>query len=334
MRSSTNSSPKSKQTHQVWHVLLLVAGLLALSALIFDDAFVKRWFTAYQQLSEKRQYYLDFFRLGLFVIAGGCIVLWSLRKIISDDWRAAVLRWGDISPRIKASAIMPVIHFSGIKVFLWLFLPIWMIGVIISLIPGYETWASRLTEEKGVFETFTVICYLFSGPAALYLVLTCFKRNALMGLRRWWLLGLAFGCLFIAGEEINWGALYFHYEVGGLIRQINAQNDVSLHNIPLPFIGTSWANDLSQLIAVCGGILLPFLIWVSNLFRRLMVVCEAPLPPWISQAYFFVAAIIPQDGLIKLQRANIPSELREITIAMGVTIWLYCMLENQLKVKR
>lgn len=334
MSRSRNFFVKPKQIHWIWHFLLVAAGLLVLSALIFNDAFVKQWFTAYHQLSDKRQYYLDFFRLGMLVVAGGCIVVWFLRKIITEDWRGAVLRWKAISSRVKVSAITPAIHSSGINRSLWLFLPIWIIGVIVSLIPGYETWAGYLTEEKGIFETTTVICYLFSGLAALYLVFPYFKRNSPRSLRRWWLIGLAFGCLFIAGEEINWGELYFRYEAGELIRQINAQKDVSFHNIPLPFIGTWWANDLSQIIAVCGGILLPFLICVSNLFRRSMLAIEAPLPPWISQAYFFVAAVIPQDGVIALQRENIPSELREITIAIGVTIWLYCLMENHLKLKR
>jgi hypothetical protein len=277
---------------------------------------------------------LDFGRLGLLVIAGGCIVFWSLRKIITDDWREAVVRWREISSRVDASAIIPVINSSCIKRILWLLLPIWMAGVTISLIPGYEAWANRLTIEKGVFETLTVICYLFSGLAALKLVLPHFRRNAPRGLRRWCLLWLAIGCLFIAGEETNWGELYFQYKAGELIRQINYQDDVSLHNIPLPFIGRWWANDLSHLIAVCGGVLLPFLIWVSKSFRRLMLAIDVPLPPWVSQAYFFVAAIIPQDHVIKLQRANIPSELREITIAIGVAIWLWCMMENRHKVFR
>jgi len=331
MDKSSESFKKAKRSHWAWHLLLLAAGMLLLTAFIFDDHFVKRWFTVYNQLSEKRQYYLDFFRAVLLTIASGFIVFWFLRKLIIDDWRSAVLRWRIIQYRVDTSAIIPVIESSFIKRFLWLLLPIWIIGVAISIIPGYEIWALHLTEEKGVFETLTVICYLFSGFIALYLVLLQFRRIAPNSLCRWWLLGFSIGCLFIAGEETNWGELYFNYKAINIIKNVNYQNEVSIHNIPLPLIGGYWANDLSHLIAACGGALLPLLTWCSNFFRRLILASEAPLPPWISQAYFFVATIIPQDNVIDLQRANIPSELREITIAIGFTIYAYCLFQNRKK---
>jgi len=62
-----------------------------------------------------------------------------------------------------------------------------------------------------------------------------------------------------------------------------------------------------------------------------MLALEVPLPPWISQAYFFVAALIPLDNVIKLQRANIPSELREVIIAIGITIWLWYTMQHRSK---
>jgi hypothetical protein len=224
---------------------------------------------------------------------------------------------------------MPAIDAFWLNKILWLLLLIWIVGVAISLIPGYEGWAAHLTEENGVVETLTVVCYLFSAVVASKLMLPLFKHNAPRGLLRWWLLVLALGCLFVAGEETNWGDLYFHYKSFEFVRQVNAQHDISLHNIPLPFAGVYWENKLLQIIAICGGALLPFLIWISKSFRRWMSVLEVPLPPWISYAYFLIAAVIPQDNVIKLQRANIPSELREVIIAIGIAIWLWYTLKNR-----
>lgn len=327
-------SEKPEQNHWAWHFLLLIAAMFVLLSQSINQEFVKHWIIAVVHSSSIKQKYFDLAKLGLLGLAAGCIVLWFLRKIISDDWHGTVARWRKIPPRVDASAIIPEVNFSCFKKNLWLLLSIWIVGVGISLIPGYEAWADRLTIERGVFETLTVVCYLFSGLVALKLVLPLFRRNAPGGLFRWWLLGLASGCLFIALEEINWGELYFHNMSGDFIRQCNAQNDVSLHNIALPFIGTYWANGLSHFIAICGGVLLPIIIWISKSFRRGMLAGQVPLPPWISQAYFFVAAIIPQDNVLQLQRSNIPSELREITIAMGVAIWLWYMMQNRRKVSK
>ncbi len=322
MTISKNYLVKPKRNYYAWHLLILIAAMFLLISQCADEEFLKRWLIAVLNMSDINQKYLHLFRFGLLVLAGELIVLWSLRKLVTDDLRKAVERWRESPSQVDASEIMPAIHSAYINRILWLLISIWIVGVTISLIPGYEGWAARLTEECGVFETLTVVCYLFSGLLALKLVLPFFRRNAPGGLLRWWLIGLTFGCLFIAFEEINWGDLYFHYKTSDFIRQCNAQNDVSLHNIPLPFLGTWWANNLSQFIAICGGVLLPILIWISKYFRRGMLASEAPLPPWISQAYFFVAAIIPQDNVLQLQRSNIPSELREITIAIGVVIWL------------
>ena len=325
---------KSERIHWAWHFFLLAAVILVIEGQFNGGKFVEHSLMVILHLSIIKQKYIDLLKLGLLFLAGGCIVIWSLRKIITDDWRETILRWREIPPRVDASAIIPEVHFSCFKKVLWLLLSIWIVGVTISLIPGCDALAGRLTKENGVFETLTVVCYLFSGIVALKLLLPLFRRNASRGLLRWWLLALAIGCLFVVSEETNWGDLYFHYKGLDFIRQANFQKDVSMHNIPLPFIGIYGFNYLSQILAIFGGVLLPSLILFSNFFRRFMLLIEAPLPPWITQAFFCVAAIIPQDYVIILQRRNTPSELREITIAIGVAIWLWYMKQNRCKVAR
>ncbi len=316
-----------------WHALILIAGLLILAVLFLDEKMVKYWFFADHRISdEKISTFLNFFKFVMIVLSGGCLVFWFLRKVIAGDWRKIIVRWREIPYRVDVSAIIPASPSPHLTKSLSLLLLIWMVGVAISLIPGNETLAAILTEESGFLETLTVLFYLFSGIVSLKLVFPLFGRDAKGGLLRWWLLGLTIGCLFIAAEEINWGELYLHFEAGDFIRKVNCQNDVSLHNVPLPFIGAYWANDLAQAISICAGVLLPLLIWVSKFFRRLVLALEIPLPPWLSQAYFAVAAFIPQDNVIKLKSANIPSELREVTISIGVAIWLLFMMKNRRKV--
>ncbi|MBI5100041.1 MAG: hypothetical protein HZB30_12495 [Nitrospirae bacterium] len=319
----------SGKTHWTWHLLFGISGMLILTALIFNDAFMERWFSSDHHITDDGKKYLNLLRYGLLVMAGGCIVLWTLRKKITSYFRVAVERWKESPSDLDASSIVPPLHPAGLQQVLLLILSLWTVFVVITLVPGYDTWAAHLTHENGVTETLTVIFYFFAGVMAIILAVPSLRRNSRKGLFYLWLLGLAEGCLFVALEETNWGEIYFHYEAGELIRASNYQNEVSLHNISLPFIGSYWANGLLQIMAICGGVLLPLMIRFSRSFRRILWSAEFPTPPWLSQACFFVAALIPQDQVIQLQRANIPSELREVTIAFGVAIWLWATSRNR-----
>jgi len=319
----------SGKTHWAWHLLLGASGMLILIALIFNNAFVERWFSSDHSITDDGEKYLIFFRYGLLVMAAGCVVLWTLRKKITNYFRAAVEMWKERPSDIDASSVVPSMHPAGLKQVLLLILSLWTVFVVISLVPGYETWAADLTVENGVTETLTVIFYLFAGVMAIILAVQSLRHNSRNIFFHLWLFGLAAGCLFVAVEETNWGDLYLHYKSGEFIRTINYQHDVSLHNIALPFIGSYWENKLLQIMAICAGVLLPLMIRFSKSFHRLLWVVEFPTPPWMGQACFFVAALIPQDKVIQLKISNIPSELREVTIAFGVAIWLWATSKNR-----
>jgi hypothetical protein len=319
----------SGKTHWTWHLLFGASGMLILIALIFNDAFVERWFSSDHHITEGGKKYLNFFRYGLLVMAAGCIVSWNLRKKITSYFRVAVERWKESPSNIDASSVVPPVHQVVLRKVLLLILSLWTVFAVISLVPGYDTWAAHLTVENGVTETLTVIFYLFAGVMAIILAMQSLRHNSGNVFFHLWLLGLAAGCLFVAAEETNWGDLYLHYKSGEFIRTINYQHDVSLHNIALPFIGSYWANKLLQIMAICAGVLLPLLIRYSKSIRRILWAVEFPIPPWLSQACFLVAALIPQDQMVQLQSANIPSELREVTISFGVAIWLWATSRNR-----
>ncbi len=332
MNTDNKLSQNPNRPHWGWHLLLVVACIFALVALICNDTFVERWFSPDHHISKEGHAYVIVLRYGLLLLAGLCIILWFFRRVISFYIiKKIISRWYESPSQVDASSIIPTVQPVGLQRFLWLFLFLWIVFVTLSLIPGYDSWAAQLTTDTGVFGNLTVVCYVFAGLVAIGLALPYLRHRLSYSLRVWWLLALAAGCLFVAAEETKWGEIYFHYKVVDVIRQINYQHDTSLHNIPLPFIGIYWANKLLQLLAICGGMLLPLSIWLSRFFRRIMWSIEMPLPPWLSQAYFFVEAIIPPDNIIKLQRANIPSELRETIIAIGVAIWLFSVMQKRHK---
>jgi hypothetical protein len=215
-----------------------------------------------------------------------------------------------------------------LRVALWLLLPLWMLWVGISLFDD-DTLASSLTVENGFLQNLTVLCY---GVAGILLVRRSVRQRPAgteAGLQRWWLLALAFGCVFVAGEEMNWGQTFLHYATPGWLEGTNLQQEFSVHNLrlPGPLSNKHWANEILWWMAVVGGVVLPLGLVHSERFRRMAWRLELPVPPWLAQMYWLAAVLIPRDGWLlgRLTRDNIPSELREITIALGVAVWAWSL---------
>lgn len=316
------------KTHWAWHLLLAASFALILLALIFNVTFAERWFSEDHHITDDGKKYLNFFRLALLVMAAGCIVLWILKGKITNYFKIAVKRWEESPSDIDVSTVVPPMHPVVLQKIILLILLLWTVVIVIAFVPGYGTWVKQLTYENGVTETLTVIFYIFASVMALISAVSSLHRNPRNVFFHLWLFCIAVACLLVAMEETNWGDVYLHYKSGEFIRSINYQHDVSLHNIVLPFFGTTyWANELEHILAVCGGVLLPLIIKYSKFFRRLLWTAEFPVPPWLSQACFFIAALIPRDkfvqGWLLSPRSNVPSELREVTISFGFAIWLW-----------
>lgn len=331
---NTDEHRNSLQVPRSWHLLLLASCLFIVIAIIFDTAFVEHWFSADGHLTDYGRSYLKVLRIGLLVFAGLCVLLWALRRIITDDFRMTVNRWRKNPSRLNIPDIVPPVKPEGLQKILWVILSLLIFGVPVLMIK-YVDYANLVTHEGGMVETITAVCFLVAGFISLKLSIPYFRRNAPLGLLRWWLLGLSVCCLFVAAEESNWGEVYFHFVTGDLIRQVNYQNEISLHNIKIPYVGKHWANRLFEFAAFCGGVLLPLLIRFSKSFRRLIWAAEMPLPPWLSQAYFFVVtiltAIFVKYRAVDLPRANIQQEINECILSVGVVIWLWSILKWQNK---
>jgi hypothetical protein len=187
-----------------------------------------------------------------------------------------------------------------------------------------DTVAAAYTVENGALQNVTVAGYLFATVLFAYAWL---QTPSHFPLRRWSLLLLAVGSAFVALEEVNWGQSFLHYSTPAFLEQANIQQEVSLHNLELPgpLAGRHWSNELLWLLTVLGGVVLPLLFLTSTSVRRVLRGYGLTVPPWVVQGYCFAAAIIPKDGdlLGRLSRDNIPSELREVTIAIAIAIWAW-----------
>lgn len=303
--------------HWSWHLLMAAAILLlGMAGLLYLVP------PAHEQFDHARRHVFA----TICIMAGiACLVPWSLRGILSRDWRTALARQAR-RPTPLARHITPAVP-SRAETGLWLVLALWISWVAWSLATD-DRLAASLTLENGLLQDITVLCYAAAAVLLFRLALRSLSPAALPGLRRWWFLTLALGCVGVAGEEINWGQSLFLYETPEILARTNIQQEVSLHNIELPGLpGRHWSNDVLWGISLLGGVFIPVALLASTPVRRLTWIAEIPLPPWISQGYFLAAALIPRDGdmLGRLTRDNIPSELREVTIAFAMLIWAWAL---------
>ncbi|HEX2055820.1 MAG TPA: hypothetical protein VHF07_04965 [Nitrospiraceae bacterium] len=302
--------------HWLWHVLIATAVLLlGMAALLYHVRPAPRY------LDPARQQLLT----TLCLMTGvACLVPWILRRTLARDWQSTWMRHahrttppvGELIPTLPRIWLQPV---------LWLTLALWITWVTWSLAID-DALAAALTIENGLLQDLTVVCYAAAAFLMFRSALKSLSRKALPNLRRWWLLLLALGCVGVAGEEINWGQSVVQYETPAFLTETNIQQEVSLHNLELPGLpGRHWSNEVLWGISLLGGVGIPISLLASTQLRRLAWITELPLPPWASQGYFLAAALIPRDGdmLGRLSRDNIPSELREVTIAVAMLIWAW-----------
>ena len=300
--------------HRSWHIFLVLAVLMACTALFLQFQSVDD-----QPLSEARQHLLFF---GSVAASVGCLMLWFLRRTISNDWHISTSR--DIShATVHMDQIGPGAFPSSVQNALWCVLVLWASWVLWSLIID-DSLAAQLTIENGLLQDVTVVFYVVATFFFLAILLRILAFGPQHGIAKWWFLLLCVGCIGVAGEEINWGQSVLPFATPDFLVHTNIQREVSLHNIEIPGLsGRHWSNAVLWGISLIGGVIIPLVSLLSESVRRLVILLDAPIPPWISQAYFLVGGLIPQDGLVlgSLSRDNIPSELREVTVAFAMLVW-------------
>ncbi|MCC2642049.1 MAG: hypothetical protein K0S45_2462 [Nitrospira sp.] len=305
----------SKSTpHWIWHAFLALAFLMACMAAFFYFQSVDE-----QSIAEARRHLLI---LGCLIVSLGGLMLWFLRRTICHDWHVSTSR--EVLPAmVQVNAIGPRPLPFFVRKSLLCLLVLWASWISWSLLID-DRVAAKLTIENGLLQDVTVALYVL----ATFFFFASFSRTRAFGsqggLMKWWMLFLSVGCIGVAGEEINWGQSLVQYSTPDFLVRTNIQEEVSLHNIELPGLpGRHWSNAALWVISLVGGAVLPLCLLFSQSVRRLVVSLDVPTPPWTSQAYFLVSALIPPDGALldQLSRENIPSELREVTVAFAMAVW-------------
>jgi hypothetical protein len=300
--------------HPVWHGALLLAGLAVATAV---------WIDPEAMAAGKEAAQLRIARIGLGLVAAGLVAVWALRRMLQQDLEIVADRYRTAPEPLEPGRLVAALEPARGRPLAWGVAAAWLGAIAIGLGTG-AGWVERWTSENGVFETITVLAYLGGAAFAARRLWPALRSGFRpTTLRRWFLLAAAAGCFLIAAEETDWGQTYFDYATPETFEQANIQSDLSLHNLALPesFGVTRWANWVLTLLALGLGGVVPLLLFACAPFRRLVFALDVPLPPYWSQAVLFCAAWIPEiEG--RFIRNNVGSELREVTIAVAICVWL------------
>ncbi|KKL92115.1 hypothetical protein LCGC14_1887920 [marine sediment metagenome] len=144
---------------------------------------------------------------------------------------------------------------------LWLGLPIASLALCwLTPLLGRDRWEAAMMGETGLLENATVA---FLIPAIVICVLVFLRRRRLPRAVGVWMLILAIGSLYFAGEEASWGQHLIGYRTPDFIRDHNAQGEFNIHNINvggthlMDNLGNNLPRQIMLAACVIGGFICP-----------------------------------------------------------------------------
>ena len=162
------------------------------------------------------------------------------------------------------------------SVWVWLVMPL-AIAALLVAIPRistefYMTWIED--EKTGVLQFIHWVIPLCGFVIAGQILMM--RRKVTGPVLKIWLATIALGCLFIAGEEVNWGQHFLGWATPGRWTELNAQAETNLHN------ASSWFNEKPRLLIelgiVIGGILIPILArWRPEIYNSRVAIILPPV---------------------------------------------------------
>ncbi|MEN6426216.1 MAG: hypothetical protein ABFE13_12685 [Phycisphaerales bacterium] len=301
------------------------SGGLFVLACVLTPEFIERHLSPDGHIFDQTRRVMAIWRVGMACTAVLVATLWIVRKpLIRHFSRYAVHRGQSPSEMLSAHDLMGTPQLGWPEKVLWVVLPAWLVVVDVSFLFQIQ-WPRFLLDEYGVIENGTALLYLIGGVFALTESFRRRGRDMPVGFQRWWLLLLGVFCLFVAGEEVNWGQTYFHFRTPEVMTRLNYQQQFSLHNIwfpaHLPLPQGNWDHMLGQMLCLTGAVG-PWLLCVSRRLRCLVWTWEIPIPPLLSQGYFAAGVLMPTDAVLFGYQMR-PTEMREFSMAVAFTVWIF-----------
>ncbi len=201
----------------------------------------------------------------------------------------------------------------------WLLFALVAAITLVAAIGGFASYASGAGEtawmrgEGGVVEMGTFIL------AAAAMVLAAIAAFRWKGSRRGrtWLIMLAIGGLYWAGEEVSWGQRVFQFRTPAGYAEINAQKETTIHNIEFEGkyrrVLRMVVDYIPRSLITLGAVLCLILPFLKRTRRQVLSPHVACIPPAIAVILFDARAFgkVPEGG-----------ELTELMMSIMLALYL------------
>ncbi len=153
--------------------------------------------------------------------------------------------------------------------------------VSVNLLRLDDPIADWLVSEDGLFEVLGAVALLVGSTFTFLALLRLRSRGGASLLKLLSYAGVGLLLFVAAGEELSWGQRLLGIETPESVRRINAQGEITLHNLYGDENGQNASSLIFQAFWVGFGVLLPLLaIWkpLGNVLRRYLPV----IPVWLA----------------------------------------------------
>jgi len=222
----------------------------------------------------------------------------------------------------------PLIRRKELPAWAWLWGPLGLVLLSYALAVNVRLEAFS-QGEMGIIENATVLILLV-GIVGGFLGLRTQASGSTRWLR-WWIVLIAAGSLYFAGEELSWGQHFVGWSTPETWRQLNHQDETNLHNIN-GLLDKLPRNALT-LAALVGGIIVP----VFARRRRIRFDPNRPAS-WIwptsvcvPTCLLAITVTLPEK-IAKTMNVDIPhvldnhpSEAKECLLATFMTLYLWSL---------
>lgn len=174
-----------------------------------------------------------------------------------------------------------LLEYSRNHVFFMTVFGLYLLTYVVSRLFFFEEAFVHMYTEDGLFEYLTAIFFLIA--AVFFVLFLTNSRKELGGYMKFVILTLALLCFFTGMEEISWGQRILGIETPERMKELNYQEETTLHNL----IDARHYTAIYSVISVC---LLLFFAFRNTNYRSFFGIPREYMP---SKKFLVIALLLP-----------------------------------------
>lgn len=152
----------------------------------------------------------------------------------------------------------------------------------------FEELFHWLTEEDMLVEWSTFVLFFLAFVISTRKIWLEYNKKSYFD---WFMILIAIGCLFVAGEEISWGQRFFGFDTPEMIKSVNFQNEMTLHNIGN--FGKNWIRRIFMLSMFFYLIVIPLVVNYHKRVKQFLSKIRFVIPKTDLIILFLCSLILP-----------------------------------------